>query len=763
MQKQTKNGVPLSGGTPVFFNVLFLLACSWIGWPSQLWAATPQAVGTTTSAVSVPIAAGSNTATAQNKVIAMADVLIYHEETGEMSAEGHVRIWYGDLTMTAQTAQADVENRTVHAQGDVTLTEAGKEIRCAKLEYDLNNGTAKAHGILFATHPWYYQGKSVEKHGEKDVTITEPLFSTCNCRYPHYHLKAQRIEIILGESLTAYHTVLYVGATPLFYFPWVWRSIRDNRPPFSIRVGYNSTDGVYVKTKFNYFFRDGNYGSLLLDFLDKKGVGTGVDHKFRYEALGKGEGQLTAYYIKDKSVTNAKGEKETQERINANLSHRHEFDAHDTLQTSLEFMKTRDFNQDFSSNSLDTFQQKSYVSFARRMDAYYASILAQDTESIDVYRNEYYPSQRQLPGVNFGISPIMVWSGKPPVYFSFATNMVREYQRLNIEAGGTTAGVYAFRFRDSVDITPSLTQTFNAPRRILTQPGLSASLSLPINTYWKERVIEEFIPDRYEPSGRVDASYGTGLSLTNKWVDYQRSTPTHLMQSRLTHSFSRRLAHLDEPQRESGVTSNNILLGLEYFAGSDFSIQSSNTYNLMSIAPDTLTQEEHNGDYRYHLDPFTLTGRAMLAKTLNLNWQGQYNWLKGRVTSGYLSGSTFGKGWNAAVNTSYSYLEGGVTGSLQNMIYSTFSGSYALTPQTNLQSTVQYNFSKGRITSMSVSMSRDLHCWEMQMGYTHYFAQSDNDVDRNEIGFSINPKAFPQFKVGGGPTGGAGTGMSMGN
>ena len=74
------------------------------------------------------------TATAQNKVIVTADVLTYHEETGSMSAEGKVRIWYGDLTLTANTAEADLTARTVHARGDVNLNEAGKEIRCAQLD-----------------------------------------------------------------------------------------------------------------------------------------------------------------------------------------------------------------------------------------------------------------------------------------------------------------------------------------------------------------------------------------------------------------------------------------------------------------------------------------------------------------------------------------------------------------------------------------------------------------------------------------------------
>jgi lipopolysaccharide assembly outer membrane protein LptD (OstA) len=723
-----QNGVPLLGGAPIFLRALIFGAGLLAAW------------GLPAAAETLPAAAGT-TAAALNKVIVTADVLTYHEETGSMSAEGRVRIWYGDLTLTADTAQADLAAQTVLAQGHVTLNESGKEIRCAQLEYDLKNKSAHALGILFAANPWYYQGRSVEKRGEKNVTIAEPLFTTCNCRRPHYHLTAGRIEIILGESLTAYHTVLYIGATPLFYFPWVWRSIKDHRPPFSIRAGYNSTAGVYVKTKFNYFFSEGNYGSLLLDLMEKKGFGTGMDQRFKYDFLGQGEGQMHAYYIRDKSTG--------QEHTTVNLNHTHALDAHDSLQTNLEYVSYRYFSEQFSTMNVDTYQQKSFLSYSRRMDAYYFGALVQDSELLDPNLNRYYSDQRKLPGLSFGLSPVVVIPGNPPVYFSLNSNLSRDYQRL--------APDFTYRFRDAFDITPALTQTYTAPRRILTQPSLSGSLSLPVSAYLKETLVDTYAPDQVEAPTRLDTSYATSVSLTNKWVDYQRSNPTHQMQSRLTHSFSRKLAHLDEPNiREAGVTGNSLGLGLDYFMGSDFSLQSTTAYNFLSLAPDPLTGKDINGEWRAHMDPFTLNGRTFLAKKINLSWQGQYNWVKEKITTGYISTATSGKSWNLSLNTSYSYIEGGIH---PQMVYSGLSAMVTLSPQLSLQSSLQYNFTEQHINNISVSLAHDLHCWEMQVGYSHYF---DDTGGRDEIGFSINPKAFPQLKIGGVP-GATGTGMTMGN
>jgi hypothetical protein len=753
LKKPHIHGAPLSGGAPIFFAALalagLLLAC-----PGPVRGAAPAEPpgGTPTAQAGVVPAGGpapaapGTTVAAQGKVVVTADLLTYDEDTGSLSGEGHVRIWYGDLTLTAAAAQADLETRTVHAQKDVVLVETGQQIRCAEMDYDLKTGSANARGILFASKPWYYQGQRVEKIGEKQVIISEPLFTTCNARRPHYHLRAERIDILLGESLTAYNTVLYVGTTPLFYFPWVWRSINDHRPPFSLQVGYNSVEGLYVKTKYNYWFSQGNYGSLMLDFMEKKGLGYGLDEKFRYDFLGHGEGDVTGYYVKDKS---------TQiESTTVRMSHHHDVDAADSLATSVEYVSYRDFNRDFSTVPVDTFQQKSYVSFSRRMNTYFLGATVQDTETLDPQLGQYYPSQRQAPGFNFGLSPLVLFSTKPPVYFNLSSGFSRDYQRLPVSVfypdSGTTGSGYAFRWMDTFNATPGLTQTFNAPRRIPTTPSLSATFSLPVSAYLKETALPNYSGDQVQSPARLEAGYATSLSLTDKWVDYQKTKVSHLMQSRLTYAFSRALAHLDDPRvAAAGVTGDNLGLGLDYIMGNDFSVQSNETYNFLD-APTGLD----NADWREHLSPFTLSGRGLLARAYSLNWQASYQWPKGKVTNGYLSAGTYGKGWNAAWNTSYAYVEGV---EVPSQVYSGVSSTFALGPLLSLQSSVQYNFSERHLNNISLSLSRDLHCWEMQVSYAHYF---DNFGGRDEIGFSLNPKAFPQLRVG---NAGTTAGLAVGN
>ncbi len=714
-------GVP-SGGTPFFLLCLFL---------ALNLAAPSRAASPAGTAPSSPAAPAGNTLPGTQRILLTADSLDYHEAAQSIHAQGHVRVWYASITLTAESADADLTTRRLQAEGDVVLVDQGKKIRCARLIYDLETRSAEAEGILFATYPWYYQGTRVDKQGEKNVTITAPNFTTCNARHPHYHLTASRIDIVLGESLTAYDAVLYIGTTPVFYLPWFWRSLRDSRPPFSIQVGYNEIEGAYVKTRFNYYLLEENYGSLLLDLMEKKGLGYGLEQHLHYRFAGEGDGDLSGFYIREKDTE--------VERSNLKLEHRHEFGPRDLLQVSVDYLSDRSFNREFSYDLVDSFQQKSYLAFSHRGDNYYLGVVAADTETLDLALNKYYPSSRQLPGLDFSLSPVKAWSWPSPLYFSLSSSLSRNYERVDVygpgldaEGNPVTLQQISYRFRDNLSFSPKLTQTFATSPYVLTQPSFSWSFAAPFSGYSKESLIPGYSSDDTQAPTRLDAAYSTSLSLTNKWVNYQRTRPTHLVQSRLSHSFTRRISHLDEAGVAlAGVSSNSLGLGLDYFAGSVLSLQASTNYNLLPVAG--------GAGWSQRLSPLNLNGRAAPWEKLNFSWQGLYDWTLGRINSGYFAANTFGSKWSAFVNGSYSYR---LNNPKPDAIYATAGGNYAFDFGLSVQTSVQYDFTEKRFNNITLGVSHDLHCWELQAGFVRYLD------GRSEIGAGITLKAFPTISAG---------------
>ncbi len=476
-----------------------------------------------------------------------------------------------------------------------------------------------------------------------------------------------------------------------------------------------------------------------------------------YQLYGRGEGHFSGYYIRDQTILGSDPRDEEltrKERWNLQWEGRHEIDAEDLIQTSVSYLSDRLLSQDFSTFALDTFQQKSYFSYARRTSSHYLGVIAQDVETFDPETRQYLPSLRQLPEIDFTLSSFPLGRLFAPVYFGWNSSLVRSYERADylsnsVDAFGNTFLInnINFRYRDSLNLTPTLTQTYTLPLYVPTQPSLSWSLALPANGYFKES--EVAAADAGKPSARLDAAYQTSLTLINKWVNYQKTKPTHLVQSRATFGFSRNFTHLDDPNVAfAGVTSDRLGLGLDYFAGSVFTLQGETGYTFLPIP--SLTS-----DWRQqHLEPLRINGRASPTPAYSLTWQGNYDWARETITSGFLSGQTFGKNWSLSASGSYSFRE-----NASGQVFGSLNATYRPPIGLALQSSLQYDFTAQRLNNITVSLARDLHCWEIQAGYAHYF---DFYGGRDEFGIGINLKAFPEVRVGAPPGGALQTGSSPG-
>ncbi len=75
-------------------------------------------------------------------------------------------------------------------------------------------------------------------------------------------------------------------------------------------------------------------------------------------------------------------------------------------------------------------------------------------------------------------------------------------------------------------------------------------------------------------------------------------------------------------------------------------------------------------------------------------------------------------GFNYVVSYSISYTDNGTTGYTKNITQSLgFNGSVTLTPKTGITFSGGYDIKNRELTTSSVSMSRDLHCWQMSFSW----------------------------------------------
>ena len=75
-------------------------------------------------------------------------------------------------------------------------------------------------------------------------------------------------------------------------------------------------------------------------------------------------------------------------------------------------------------------------------------------------------------------------------------------------------------------------------------------------------------------------------------------------------------------------------------------------------------------------------------------------------------------GFNYTINYSVSYVNNGTTGYEKNVTQSVnFNGSVNLTPKTGITFQAGYDIAKNKLTTSAISISRDLHCWQMSFSW----------------------------------------------
>lgn len=142
------------------------------------------------------------------------------------------------------------------------------------------------------------------------LTIPENLkmapgsFSGCDLDNPHYLFKAKKIVIKPNHYLKAYHAIFYElnGRLPLFYLPYIYIDLSDDRQKLVPEFGYSSQRGWYGKLTYNHRLIEDLPGQLYLGYYQKTGEVYGFKQHYLYTPHHK----AYLYYYNQKNNINLK-------------------------------------------------------------------------------------------------------------------------------------------------------------------------------------------------------------------------------------------------------------------------------------------------------------------------------------------------------------------------------------------------------------------------------------------------------------------------
>jgi lipopolysaccharide export system protein LptA len=229
---------------------------------------------------------------------------------GRIEGSGGVKVTYEDITLTADSVEGNVDEEWFSLSGNVTLDQRGQKATGETLFIDLAERRWSLKQAKSDLTPEYLEGqvvspiftKGAEVIGERDRGIVKGgSFTTCDLPNPHYRIESQSITIYPNKKLIARHVAIFVGKKRLLSVGSFVLPLRrkGERPPFVPELGRSEDEGFYIKNSYNYLIRGETYGTLKLDWMQRKGWGYGIEQDYKF---AKQAGTLLLYTLRDRET-----------------------------------------------------------------------------------------------------------------------------------------------------------------------------------------------------------------------------------------------------------------------------------------------------------------------------------------------------------------------------------------------------------------------------------------------------------------------------
>ncbi len=225
-------------------------------------------------------------------------------ENGVAVAEDNVVIRYGGTTIYSDYAQYNPDTRDVFVRGNVRIYREGRVFAGERAVYNLETKQLRTADFRGSEYPYAFSAENIFTLGGREIKASNAVFTTSDSSKPDYFLRAKGVRIYPDDRIVFTGVKLYVGQTPIFWFPYLYQSL-DKDTAFSLSPGYTSRWGAFLLTKYTFPISENMSGEFRLDLRSERGlgVGFGVDYDQPKSATGnslnQSYGRFRAYYAAD--------------------------------------------------------------------------------------------------------------------------------------------------------------------------------------------------------------------------------------------------------------------------------------------------------------------------------------------------------------------------------------------------------------------------------------------------------------------------------
>ena len=354
-----------------------------------------------------------------------------------------------------QTERGDVlakgAVKAIYMSGDVVMTEGQRTTRADEMYYDFQRKKALAINAVMRSFdvergiPIYVRAVKLRRLAEDKFAAENITLTSSEFYLPQISLTASSVIIADTTAVDAQlrrvsdssydaqmrDVRLKLGKRTIFYWPFVRSNLRRPDVPLkSVRVGYDSTWGALVETRW-YLARllglrepEGTDSTFALDYYGKRGVGSGVEIYYTRENY---YGRLLGYVIRDtgkdklgrhRSRRNLEPEHELRGRFS--WWHRHFLPYNWQLTTGVGYASDERFIEGYYRSEFNVGREETYVHLKRLEDNWAVSLLGKGRI------NDFADELEELPSAEFHLTGQSLFKDRFTLYSDTQISQLRQ-------------------------------------------------------------------------------------------------------------------------------------------------------------------------------------------------------------------------------------------------------------------------------------------------------------------------------------------------
>lgn len=334
----------------------------------------------------------------------------YDINTGTVVATNGVVVTYGEARLTANRLTLNQQSGQVVAEGMVVLEQGADVWQGERIDYNFVTKQIGAQEFRAGHSPYFTSGAELLGDQTNQVySAVHGWVTTDDLAEPGYKIRARTLVILPGYLIEATGATVYLGNTPVMYWPLYRRHLYRHPNHLVVTPGYRSRDGAYTLNTYNFGISSNLMASASLDYRSRRGLagGPGLKHE-----LGRwGSGDASYYFADDERPgTGAFAQPLAADRQRATFSHRATIRTNLTATAVVRYQSDEFVVRDFFEHEYQqNIQPATYFELAQHWRDWSLNLLAQPQV------NDFFQTVERLPEVK--LSGMRQQIGSTPLYY----------------------------------------------------------------------------------------------------------------------------------------------------------------------------------------------------------------------------------------------------------------------------------------------------------------------------------------------------------